>query len=709
MGLAQGSSTQPATTRPAWSGPHLLVTPELVASAKAKAASQEWAGLVLARVLTDADGWSGKPIGPPTTGGGWYHNYVCPVDASMLTYDERQPHEHLCPKCGKHYRGEKLDESWVNTTHMNYAAAAEGCALSWQITGRQQYAEWAAGVLLWYARHYEQYPAHGQWAGRGRVTGQSLDEAMWLIPMASAFDMVCSTMRPEEAAEVIDKLFLPAARHIAQFGDGVHNIQCWQASARLAAGLLADDLAMVEAAAATLRKSIEQGIREDGFWFEASVAYHHFTLMALAPAMLMARHNRLDLGPSQKLREMYAVAGKIVMPDGGLPALNDGWHGYSMASMAYHLEIASYLFNDPAFSAQLAGARRTPRPDLPGHLVTQRASLLYGPAVLPASRPASGGSYRMTGAGLAVLRHEGYTAIVKAGTNSGGHDHPDRGQLILGDDLRTWFDDLGTPGYGHPMYGAWYRHTASHCTILVDGQPQKTNVVGKIPQFVDRPNYKLATVTAEGVYPGVTLTRSLAIMDGRVFEVFSAASDAEHEYTFVLHAPGELSLDLPQPTPATQPAAHVKLGPATLPVLAARAPLVTGAWSIAASASRPSEAPAAALHAPPPVLEAGRLAFAIAALGNMRVASGPVPGFPAGEPRAALALSVRGREATFAATYASDRLAGAEVRRIEFMGPHSAVFLSPDGTTYRLTVNAGLASLSKSGSPRARPQGSRSR
>lgn len=608
------------------------MTPALVDRVKDKIERQPWARQIWTELQAEADTWLARPIDPPTTGGGWYHNYVCPKDAGFLTYDADSPHRHWCPRCKAYYEGEKLDANWVNQRHMEHALAAEHCGLAWQITGRPEYAAWTARLLRWYADRYESFPVHGQWAGRGKVTGQSLDEAMWLVRMTNAFDLVSAELSDADRRAIIDKLLLPAARHIETFAFGVHNIECWHAASRLMVGITADDAALRDRAIESLRKNIAEGITSDGFWFEGSIGYHQFTMMALTPALLVARHNDIDLGPPEKLLGMYNVLAKLALPGGELPGLNDGSPGGNLGSMGYFLESGCYLFDENPELVRQLGMLYTKglRERAGGKLTSELPALLYGPAVFPTIDTLDLESYALPGIGLAVLRQGGNTAILKAGSICGGHDHADRGNLIFADAHRTWFADLGTPGYGHPLHVPWYKHTASHCTVLVDGRPQKISVPGRIVQFDDGPAYKLATVGCDRAYEGVMLMRTVVLVDGIVLDRFQVRSKAEHAYTFMLHGPGSVTLQPPAiSAPADTPSLDFK--PIELQAAAAAQPSVSAQWHTEAS-----DYLYASLHATRPV----------------GVYTGMVPGYPGEADVTALALTTRGNTVTFAAAYA---------------------------------------------------------
>ena len=61
--------------------------------------------------------WMADPIDIPHRGAGGSLKYACFDDGYMLRYDKTRPHEHVCPKCGKIWRGEEYDGSWYFFSH----------------------------------------------------------------------------------------------------------------------------------------------------------------------------------------------------------------------------------------------------------------------------------------------------------------------------------------------------------------------------------------------------------------------------------------------------------------------------------------------------------------------------------------------------------------------------------------------------------------
>lgn len=191
----------------------------------------------------------------PPRGGNWWHYYACPEHGASLRTGKqigKWQWEHICPVDNKVFvsdptRPERdYDGCVLMSIHQRLANAVRDLGIVYQVTGEQRYAEKAKEILLAYANHYLSYPLHtirGEAKiGGGRVGPQTLDEAVWLIPIAQGADLIWEALTDEERQRVAQKLFLPAVRKVLlPHRMGVHNIQCWKNSAVGLVGFLLGD------------------------------------------------------------------------------------------------------------------------------------------------------------------------------------------------------------------------------------------------------------------------------------------------------------------------------------------------------------------------------------------------------------------------------------------------------------------------------------
>lgn len=125
----------------------------------------------------------------PARTSGWAHDFACPVCTTTLTFnadmDYKQGNEFVCPHCGKVSSGVKLDEAWVYLYRFAVGAKLEDCAVS-ALAGDDASFDFIVKCIDFYADHYDQFPVHGHAAGKGRIMGQCLDEAVLGIAFLKA-------------------------------------------------------------------------------------------------------------------------------------------------------------------------------------------------------------------------------------------------------------------------------------------------------------------------------------------------------------------------------------------------------------------------------------------------------------------------------------------------------------------------------------------
>ncbi len=177
---------------------------------------------------------------------------------------------------------------------------------------------------------------------------------------------------------------------------------------------------------------------------------------------------------------------------------------------------------------------------------------------------------RFSGSPESVLFHDSNFCILRAGggqetrrhvaLNYGkgnrGHGHRDRlamNVIAYGYDLSA---DVGYPAsWVSPKIGGWETHTASHCTVTVDGENQGFSA-GSLNLFIPGPWARLADASGERAYPGRVglYRRAVALIpvdEGRAYvvDLFRVKGGKVHDYGF--HSLGgdageRFELDLPE-------------------------------------------------------------------------------------------------------------------------------------------------------------------
>ena len=531
----------PAAAQSLPAHPRLLFNQAGVERLKERAGSAEWAGRWRA-FRGGVDAALAQPVELPPRGADWWHWYVCPRHGVRLTTGKRigaWQWEHICPVDGEVLHGDPsrpdrdYDAIVISATHDGYAREAMRSGIVYAVTGEERYARRVHEILLAYADRYLSYPlhdTHGQARiGGGRVTSQTLDESVWLIPLAQGADLIWDTLSDADRGAIAEKLFLPAARDvILPHRLGIHNIQNWKNSAVGLTGFLLGDEALIRAAIDDpdrgYRAQMARGVQADGAWFEGAWGYHFYTLSAVWPLTEAARNSGIDLY-GDPLKNMFLAPVRLAMPNGFLPAFNDSAE-VNVRNDVYELAWARY--HDPRFAIGIDRTRG------PGDF-----ALWLGDDQPPPAAAVSMGSRNSSASGYAILeRGAGAKATwlcLKYGPHGGGHGHPDKNSFVLFAGGRVLFPDPGTRPYGSPLHTEWDRVTIAHNTLVVDGASQ-AQATGRSLAFGTSGGADFAMTDAGPIYPGVRFVRTAIVLsENLLLFVDRVTADREHTFDLAVH------------------------------------------------------------------------------------------------------------------------------------------------------------------------------
>jgi hypothetical protein len=533
---------------------HVFASDAQLERARQRTETLHWARLLLHRLQGEADTWLRDPLSVPEGSTAYGHDYVDPRHGTRLVYDPKRPHEHRSPIDDTFFSGEPYDGVWRSITHDRISKAAQTLALVYALTREAEYGEAAAAILCDYADLYPRMEVKGrggsveQFVGKGRIHVQALDEAVWILPLARAYDLIRdhSLLTPDQETQIETNLFRTAADLLKpQTWITLSNIHAWQNAALTTLGLLLNDEPLVRYALSNWYSGFEQqllGIREDGLWWEGSMGYHFYTLNAfknLLMSLLAADYPVGDLSP---VKAMFEAPLGLLDPELNLPRLNDSGAASIVSSSTLGLyEFGYALFAEPKFMNLLSLAYQ--------YMGKQRDSLealLYGPDDLRTSQPAANlgnrGNLLYEASGLAALRVGRNYLLFKYGPHSGPHGHADKLSFSLHARGKAVSPDLGSPSYGAALYATWYKQTLAHNTVVVDGQSQRNSMGGKLDWWESSNHFAGAAATVSDSYPNVEHQRSVGLAKDRLIVVDRLRSDREHVYDWVYRNTGQLHI-----------------------------------------------------------------------------------------------------------------------------------------------------------------------
>jgi hypothetical protein len=536
--------------------PALLFGPECVEEMRRKIAAVPWAKAAFEQMKAEAEAvLTTEPV-QPIEPVGWRHDFYSRDTGEHLVYDPASPDAFLDPLTGQYENDAAQHKAWVLFTHERTHRLMRSLGFLYALTGDERYARWVADGMrraVEMFRHRELREGNNTEA----LYFQPLYDAPALIMLCDAYSLTrkSTAYTEDDHRAILQGIFEEGIPYQIKFLDktGVHNMTCYVAAALARVGLEFDRKDWLErglyADKCGLRDLVLNGApagpdgKADGFWYEGTMFYHHYSLLPLITLFEIDRRvgGRVSSDPEvrARLEEMFAAPVALADQSLRLPTVGDLGAPKVMSVPAYrHLyEYAAGRLNPGRFGPTLAAAyaHGIPRNSL--------AALAYGPDTLPAPQFPDGDTI-MPRPGFGVLRRstpEGpWYLLFKSGPHGAGHDHPDKLEFALNALGQIISPDLGTAGYALNAIHPFYRSTFSHNTLFVDGKNQATVKDASLTWRPDAdPAYACGVV--RDAYPGVTLTRHLWFAPPYLVIADECSSDAEHRYGWLFHAYGSLT------------------------------------------------------------------------------------------------------------------------------------------------------------------------
>lgn len=427
-------------------------------------------------------------------------------------------------------------------------AKASDVAVLYALTGEAKHAETVRKVLLHYA-DYEFFAKHPD---------VGLNWSVWCLRALQAYDIIYDTLSGADRAK-IDDFFTRAMRAVREDDEwwirenpgGLYNNHfAWHKLFIGTYGLFYGKPHLVDYAIESdqgLQDLIENGSRDDGLWLESSLNYHFTAVDAIAAFAhhLRGAGNPLDLwnkrfANGRSLRGLLLAPIGPLFPDETLPTIGDTygrrmrldqvkwyWHSYD----AYRLPEIAWVLRDTA--------RRPAEALFLEHLPESPAA----PPQYTRIWPEHGYIALRTQEGTDYWRGDGFSVFLSFDLDS-IHSHRDKFDLMVyarGAHIAVDPEALSTAShsFSSQIQGELNRTTLCHNTVMVDGRSH--NGIGRrleVVDFINEPDLKLATVadTQGAVYPGVRMSRTVAVTPDYVLDVFQVASDEEHTYDYLFHS-----------------------------------------------------------------------------------------------------------------------------------------------------------------------------
>lgn len=515
--------------------PYLFVKRSDIPTIMARVERHDWARKAYDDILANAEKLLEDDLTPPPSTGRHSMVYMCPDCGGLLK--TVSPTQHQCRDCEKIHSGMPFDAVLYKSQHGKLEKAAMTLGLASLFTDKDVYAQKALEILVKYADIYDTYPMinpRGQAHSNGaRIYDQTLNEAIWLVSMSWAYDLILGANVGTEAERkhVEENLIRPSVQTIRKYKTNlISNWQTWHNAGMLAAGLCLRDQEIIDHALLAdggYFYQLEHSIKEEGMQYEGSWSYHFYALHAFLKTAEIGHQSGLNMYGHEPLRRALLLPLQMAMPNGKLPAIHDGTE---WAPSTTYYEYAAARYDDPAFEDFLAQHKRA-----------GWEALLMG-IVDPEPHPTRLQSVVLQDSGLAVLRQGGSYLLLDFGEHGGGHGHYDKlnivyfaqGEVVASDPGRFW-------PYAHRFQREYYKRTLAHNTVAVDGLNQ-AEATGRIVEHHFGDKYDLIVAQCDTAYPGVEMTRTVAMGADWLVDRFDVKSATPHTYEWIWHVRGQETL-----------------------------------------------------------------------------------------------------------------------------------------------------------------------
>ncbi len=476
-----------------------------------------------------------------------------------------------------------------------------------QILDDEKYAVYVRDMLFQYEAMYKDLPLHPQTRSyaRGKLFWQCLNDANWLLYASQGYDAIYEWLSPAERERLETNLFRPFADFLSvenpQFFNRIHNHSTWGTAAVGMIGLVMRDDGLIrralygldddgldfeardndggfikqEGQAAGFLANLEDPFSPDGYYTEGP----YYQRYAMYPFLVFGQsldNVRPELGILEYKGGVLLKAIDALLnlsdADGEFFPLNDAQKGmsYYTGSMVTAVDIAYHAGDNDPRLLDIAERQGEVTLDDAGFAVA--LGIRDGKAQPYEKRSVnlSDGREGRQG-GVAILRSEGLTLVLKYSAQGLSHGHYDKlsfslyenGNEVLQDYGLVRFVNIEQKGGGNylPENTTWAKQTIAHNTLT---QNETSHYEGRYEigskhhselYFYDAsvPDVQVVSATDTNAYPGSVLRRTMALISDErferpiVFDLLQVSAETRNQYDLPFWFMGqhlEASVDL---------------------------------------------------------------------------------------------------------------------------------------------------------------------
>jgi hypothetical protein len=465
---------------------------------------------------------------------------------------------------------------YTHDRHKRNGADMRNAGLFYQITGDSSYAIYAREMLLKYAQLYPTLGKHpATLKDGGRLFWQTLNETVWLIDAAQAYDYVHDWLSPADRTTIEDNLLRPIAKFFIEENNStmnrIHNHGTWMVASVGMLGYALGDKNLVDIALYGTKKDGKSGfLRQmdllfspDGYYTEGA----YYARYVLKPFFVFAQaieNNQPELKiferRDQILRKALWAVFQLSYTDGTLIPINDAIKGKNISAeeLVLALDIAYQRYGGDRRLLPLASKQHSVSLDGAGLRVAQALAatgvvpdLQFGSIEL---RDGANGDEGAVGILRSGSPNDQSMLVMKYTAQGLGHGHYDRLGMLYNHQGKEVIQDYGAARFVNvdPKFGGRYlpenesfaKQTIGHNTIVVDVQSHFGGKYDKAKEqpaerhFFDARDTMIQVMSAKinKAYPGVKIQRTMAMIRDERFEhpvvldLFKVDSKEKHQY-----------------------------------------------------------------------------------------------------------------------------------------------------------------------------------
>lgn len=471
--------------------------------------------------------------------------------------------------------------------HKSNYYAMNAAGIMYQISGDRKYAQFVRDMLLKYAELYPTLELHPiiKSEARAKLFWQSLNEAVWLVHTANAYDCVYNFMSENDRQFVEKNLFRPMAEFLSNGNasnyetfNKMHNHGTWALTAVGMIGYTMGDKELVAKALYGSNKDRKSGFfrqldmlfSPDGYYTEGPY-YQRYAIWPFLTFAQVIQNQQPELNIFSYRDQILNKAVNTTLQsayNAEFFNVNDAlYKTYDTQEIVYAIDIA--FKNNPANKQLLDIARQQNSFIVSGEglaaakaVATEKIPLFVFKSTL--LRDGAKGDE----GGIAILRSgEGskQTCLTFKATAHGlSHGHYDKLSLTLYDNGNCILPDYGSvrflniepkDGGGYTKENhTWATQTIAHNTVTVDEKSDFNGDIKTSSKYhsdinyfnADNPEIQVVSGIERNAYKGVLLNRTIAMIKNKAFEfpfvidIFRGVSDSLHQFDLSYYYNGHM-------------------------------------------------------------------------------------------------------------------------------------------------------------------------